>query len=136
MTLLDEKIAALFRKSSPISASAEPTTPVDRPIVEKAAFEAVVSESAVEEANATRVDDQPTSASQGTMAEQTSSLWAGLDLDTAIRLRWALRDIKAKRTKLMPVNPGDLETLIEMGLVEMRNDAPLLTNAAHQALDQ
>ena len=70
------------------------------------------------------------------MAEQTSSPWAGLDLDTAIRLRWALRDIKAKRTKLMPVNPGDLETLIEMGLVEMRNDAPLLTNAAHQALDQ
>ena len=47
MTLLDEKIAALFRKNSPISASAEPTTPVDRPIVEKAAFEAVVSESAV-----------------------------------------------------------------------------------------
>ena len=43
MTLLDEKIAALFRKNSPISASAEPTTPVDRPIVEKAAFEAVVS---------------------------------------------------------------------------------------------
>ena len=96
MTLLDEKIAALFRKSSPISAGAEPTPPVDRPIAEKAAFEAVVSESAVEEANATRVDDQPTSASQGTMAEQTSSPWAGLDLDTAIRLRWTLRDIKGK----------------------------------------
>ena len=54
MTLLDEKIAALFRKSSPISAGAEPTPSVDRPIAEKAAFEAVVSESAVEEANATR----------------------------------------------------------------------------------
>ena len=95
MTLLDEKIAALFRKSSPISSGAEPTPPAERPIAEKAAFEAVVSESAVEEANATRVDDQPTSASRETMAEQTSSLWAGLDLDTAIRLRWALRDIKA-----------------------------------------
>ena len=47
MTLLDEKIAALFRKSSPISAGAEPTPSVDRPIAEKAAFEAVVSESAV-----------------------------------------------------------------------------------------
>ena len=70
------------------------------------------------------------------MAEQTSSPWAGLDLDTAIRLRWALRDIKAKRTRLMPVRPGDLETLIEMGLVGMRDDSPLLTNAAHQALDQ
>ena len=52
MTLLDEKIAALFRKSSPISAGAEPTPSVDRPIAEKAASEAVVSESAVEEANA------------------------------------------------------------------------------------
>ena len=136
MTLLDEKIAALFRKSSPISAGAEPTPSVDRPIAEKAGSEAAVSEPAGEEANATPVDDQPTSAPQGKMAEQTSSPWTGLDLDTAIRLRWALRDIKGKRTKLSPVSPGDLETLIEMGLVEMRDDAPLLTNAAHQALDQ
>ena len=59
----------------------------------------------------------------------------GLDLDTAIRLRWALRDIKAKRTKLMPVNPGDLETLIEMGLVKIRDDAPVLSNEGHQVLD-
>ena len=135
MTLLDEKIAALFRKSSPISAGAEPTRSVDRPIAEKAASETVVGEPAGEEAHATRVDDQPTSASQGTMAEQTSSPWAALDLDTAIRLRWALRDIKAKRTKLTPVSPGDLKTLLEMGLVEMRDDAPLLTNKGHQALD-
>ena len=32
-----------------------------------------------------RVDDKPPLVSQGTMAEQTSSPWAGLDLDTAIR---------------------------------------------------
>jgi hypothetical protein len=38
MTLLDEKIAALFRKSSPISSGAEPPPPVDRPIAEKAAL--------------------------------------------------------------------------------------------------
>jgi hypothetical protein len=133
MTLLDEKIAALFRKGSPISAGAEP--PPFVPIAEKAASEAVVSEPAGEEANATRVDDKPTSASQGTMAEQTSSPWAGLDLDTAIRLRWALRDIKGKRTKLTPVSPSDLKTLLEMGLIEMRDDAPLLTNEGHQALD-
>ena len=60
----------------------------------------------------------------------------GLDLNTAIRLRWALRDIKAKRTKLTPVSPSDLKTLIEMGLVEMRDDAPMLTNEGHQAIDQ
>ena len=136
MTLLDEKIAALFRKSSLISARAEPTPSVDRPIAEKTTSEAVVSELAGEDANATRVDDKPMSASQGTMAEQTSSPWAGLDLDTAIRLRWALRDIKAKRTKLTPVSPGDLKTLIEMGLIEMRDDAPMLNKEAHQALDR
>jgi len=136
MTLLDEKITALFRRGSPIFNSAESTASVDRPIAEKAASEAVVSEPAGEEANATRVDDQPTSASQGTMAEQTSSPWAALDLDTAIRLRWALRDIKAKRTKLTPVSPSDLKTLLEMGLVEMRDDAPLLTNEGHQAIGQ
>ena len=135
MTLLDEKIAALFRKSSPISAGAEPAPSVDRPVAEEAASEVVVSEPAAEEGTE-NVDDRPPSTSQGTMAEQTSSPWVGLDLDTAIRLRWALRDIKAKRTKLMPVNPSDLETLIEMGLVEMRDDSPLLTDAAHQALDQ
>ena len=102
----------------------------------KLRLKGVVSQPADDVTNATRVDDQPKKDSQGTMAEQTSSPWAGLDLDTAIRLRWALRDIKAKRTKLTPVSPSDLKTLIEMGLVEMRDDSPLLTDAAHQALDQ
>jgi hypothetical protein len=54
----------------------------------------------------------------------------------AIRLRWALRDIKAKRTKLTPVSQSDLEILIEMSLVEMRDDALMLSNKGHQALDQ
>src|SRR5215217_7026586 len=66
---------------------------------------------------------------------QSLSPLAGIDLDTAIRLRWALRDIKAKRTKLTPVNPDDLKTLIEMGLVEMRDDVPVLTNEGHRAID-
>lgn len=42
-------------------------------------------------------EDAPAEASTTT---QSVSPLAGLDLDTAIRLRWALRDIKAKRTKL------------------------------------
>jgi hypothetical protein len=54
--------------------------------------------------------------------------------DRAIHLRWALRDIKGKRMK-SPVSPDDLRTLIEMGLVEMRNDSPVLTNAGHAAID-
>ena len=136
MTSLDERIAALFRKGSPIFGDADPIPPIDQPIAEEAPSEAVVSEPAGEETNATQVDDKPPLAFQGTAAAQTRSPLAGLDLDTAIRLRWALRDIKAKRTKLTPVSPSDLKTLIEMGLVEMRDDAPMLTNEAHQALDQ
>jgi hypothetical protein len=58
-----------------------------------------------------------------------------LDLDTAIRLRWALRDIKGKRTKLMPVSPEDVRTLVELGLIEMRDDVPVLTNEGARALD-
>jgi hypothetical protein len=64
-----------------------------------------------------------------------SDLLAGLSLDTAIHLRWVLRDIKGKRTKLSPVSPDDLQTLIEMGLVEMREDLTLLTNEGERALD-
>ena len=35
MTLLDEKIAALFRKGTPISADPEPAPSVYRPVAEK-----------------------------------------------------------------------------------------------------
>jgi len=60
---------------------------------------------------------------------------ARVDVDTAIRLRWALRDIKGKRTKLMPVSPDDVRTLVELGLIEMRDDVPVLTNEGERALD-
>src|ERR1700740_2373982 len=60
---------------------------------------------------------------------------AGLGPDRAIHLRWVLRDIKAKRTKLSPVSPDDLQTLIGMDLVEMWDEAPLLTHEGERALD-
>ncbi|WP_347337403.1 hypothetical protein [Bradyrhizobium jicamae] len=66
---------------------------------------------------------------------QSVSPLAALDLDTAIRLRWSLRDIKAKRTKLTPVNAEDLNTLTELGLVELRDDGPALTSEGHRLLD-
>jgi hypothetical protein len=47
----------------------------------------------------------------------------------AIDLRWTLRDIRAKRWVLSPINPSHLEKLIALGLVEMRDDSPVLTNA-------
>lgn len=57
-----------------------------------------------------------------------------LDVDTGIRLRWALRDIKGKRTRLMPVNPDDMAKLIELGLVELRGETPELTGEGDRAL--
>jgi hypothetical protein len=69
------------------------------------------------------------------MTDQSGQPLAGLSLDTAIHLRWVLRDVKAKRTKFSPVSPEDLRTLVEMGLVEMRDEVPLLTNEGERALD-
>ena len=86
MTLLDEKIVALFRKDSPIFPD-EPAPSIDRPVTEEAVSEAVVSEPTGEEGSKTRVHDNPSLASQGVMPEQRSSPWVELDLDTAIRLR-------------------------------------------------
>jgi hypothetical protein len=65
------------------------------------------------------------------MVDNTDPL-ADLDLKQAIDLRWTLRDIRGKRWKMSPIDQGQLKTLIEMGLVEMRDDEPALT---HRGLD-
>jgi hypothetical protein len=61
--------------------------------------------------------------------------FAHLGLERAIALRWTLRDIKAKRLKLSPVSASDLNILTELGLIEMHDDLPVLTNAGHNVLD-
>jgi len=55
--------------------------------------------------------------------------FAHLEIQHAIELRWALRDIRAKRWKLTPVDPDHLQTLIAMGLVEMRDDEAVITTS-------
>jgi hypothetical protein len=60
---------------------------------------------------------------------------AHLDLEKAIALRWALRDIVAKRLKLTPLKDDDLQTLVELGLVELREGAPVVTETGLEALD-
>jgi hypothetical protein len=40
-----------------------------------------------------------------------------------------LHDIKSQRTEIAPVSPDDLRILIDMGLVEMRDDVPAITPA-------
>ena len=54
---------------------------------------------------------------------------ASLELKDAVRLRWALHDIKSQRTEIIPVSPDDLRILIDMGLVEMKDDVPFVTLA-------
>jgi hypothetical protein len=60
---------------------------------------------------------------------------ANFNLEKAIALRWALRDIVAKRTKLSPPKDDDLQTLLELGLVEMQDDQPVVTEAGLAALE-
>jgi hypothetical protein len=60
---------------------------------------------------------------------------SNFDLEKAIALRWALRDIVAKRLKLTPVSEDDLQTLVELGFVEMRDGAPVVTSGGLAALE-
>lgn len=59
----------------------------------------------------------------------------GVDPLRAIDLIWTLRDIKGKRTQLLPVDPDHLRELTDLGLVELTDDVPVITNAGHQVLD-
>jgi hypothetical protein len=68
------------------------------------------------------------------MSEPNKGL-ASLGLDNAIRLRWALRDIRGKRLKLTPVDPNDLRTLVDMGYVEIVDGNPVVTAAGLQQME-
>jgi hypothetical protein len=48
----------------------------------------------------------------------------GLD---AIDLRWTMKDVAAKRWAML--NQDHVAKLIDLGLVEMRDDRPILTSA-------
>ena len=60
---------------------------------------------------------------------------ANLDLERAVSLRWVLRDILGNRLKLSPVKDDDLCTLIDLGFVEIRDDAPVVTKTGLVALE-
>jgi hypothetical protein len=60
---------------------------------------------------------------------------ATFDLDKAIALRWAMRDIVANRLKLTPLRQDDLQTLLELGFVEMRDGVPVVTPDGLAALE-
>jgi hypothetical protein len=52
----------------------------------------------------------------------------------AIGLRWVLRDIKNARLKWWPIEQHDLWLLVELGLVEMRDNQPMLTHVGFDAV--
>jgi len=65
----------------------------------------------------------------------TDNPFAELNLERAIGLRWTLRDIQDRRLKLSPVSNEDLRVLSELGLIEVRDDGPVLTESGIAVLD-
>jgi Mn-dependent DtxR family transcriptional regulator len=61
--------------------------------------------------------------------------FAELGLERAIGLRWTLRDIQARRLKMSPVSDEDLRVLTELGLVEVREEGLVLTQAGTAVLN-
>ena len=60
--------------------------------------------------------------------------FAELTLEKAIGLRWTLRDIQARRLRMSPVSNDDLFALTELGLIEVRDEGPVLTQAGTAVL--
>ena len=61
--------------------------------------------------------------------------FAKFSLERAIGLRWTLRDIQARRLKMSPVSDEDLHVLTELGMIEVRDEGPVLTPAATALLN-
>jgi hypothetical protein len=132
-TELDSFLAEIFREGPPIPTNVS-LLPLnysdDAPAVDPPAGDAASSDAPADRTNTPSAEEIAT-----TMAAQAKSVLAGLNRDTAIQLRWAMRDIKAKRTKLSPVDPKELAALIDLGFVEMHDETPMLTNIGFLALD-
>jgi hypothetical protein len=95
---LDGILAEIFREEPLISTNAVP--PPITPSSEPSDDEPPVQDPAIK---------PPKDAGDPvTIAEQARAVLDALSLDTAIRLRWAIRDIKARRTKLSPHRPKRL----------------------------
>ena len=122
---LDSLLADIFREPPLISTNVEPSPASlsEHPADEPSSVAPQATHTSSDEEKAVR------------LAQQAKALLAGLNGDTAIRLRWAMRDIKAKRTKLTPVSSNDLEALLDLGFVAIVDEKPVLTDAGFRALD-
>jgi hypothetical protein len=61
--------------------------------------------------------------------------FAEFSLEKAIDLRWTLRDIQARRLKISPVSDEDLNVLTGLGLIDVRDEGPVLTQAGIAVLN-
>ena len=61
--------------------------------------------------------------------------FAEFGLERAIGLRWTLRDIQARRLKMSPASDEDLTVLTGLGLIEVRDGGPVLTQAGIAVLN-
>jgi hypothetical protein len=61
--------------------------------------------------------------------------FAEFSLERAIGLRWSLRDIQGRRLKMSPVSREDLRVLVDLGLIELRDEEPVLTEAGTAVLN-
>ena len=61
--------------------------------------------------------------------------FAEFSLERAIGLRWSLRDIQGRRLKMAPVSYEDLRVLTDLGLIELRDEGPVLTQAGTAVLN-
>ncbi len=61
--------------------------------------------------------------------------FAEFSLERAIGLRWTLRDIQARRLKMSPVSDEDLRLLASLGLIDVREEGPVLTQAGTAVLN-
>jgi hypothetical protein len=59
---------------------------------------------------------------------------ADFDLERAIALRRALRDILGNRLKLSPLDDDNLRTLLDLGFVEIGDGDPVVTPTGFAAL--
>ena len=50
-------------------------------------------------------------------------------------MRWSLRDIQSRRLKMSPVSDDDLRVLFKLGLIEVREEGPVLTHAGNAVLN-
>lgn len=83
----------------------------------------------------------------GVAASRISSRWtdnrtqmadnpfAEFSRERAIGLSWTLRDIQARQLKISPVSDEDQAVLKDLGLIEVRDEGPVLTQAGIAVLN-